>query len=314
MTVYRILYRGSLSSCNYSCDYCPFAKTANTRAERQQDARELERFVGWVERVKHPLGILFTPWGEAIVRGHYRQALVRLSHLPQVRRVALQTNLSSGLADFAAADRDTLALWATFHPTQVALDRFIERCEQLQSLQIRFSVGVVGLREHFAAIQELRLRLPASVYLWINSYKREPDYYTDDDLDLLRGVDPYFDLNRYYYASRGKACRAGQTVFTVDGQGSVRRCHFIDEPIGNIYESDIFASLHPRPCTNATCGCHIGYVHRPELHLDQLFADNVLERIPATWPDVDPAFVRSESVAVRFPLPIAGHALRDSNR
>ncbi len=304
MTTYRILYRGSLSSCNYSCDYCPFAKTANTRAELQQDARELECFVDWVERADHPLGILFTPWGEAIVRGYYRQAIVRLSHLPHVRRVALQTNLSCGLDDFAGADRAALALWATFHPTQVTLDRFAKRCEELQALQIRFSVGVVGLREHFAAIRELRLRLPASVYLWVNSYKRAANYYSDDDLNLLRSVDPYFDLNRHHYASGGKACQAGQRVFTVDGQGNVRRCHFIDDPIGNIYQGDIFASLSPRPCTNATCGCHIGYVHRPELQLDQLFGDNLLERIPANWPRVDPAFVAAESVDDRVQLPV----------
>ena len=82
MTVYRILYRGSLSSCNYDCCYCPFAKTGNTRDELRRDAREVERFVEWVERVNRPLGILFTPWGEAITHAHYRRALVRLSHMP----------------------------------------------------------------------------------------------------------------------------------------------------------------------------------------------------------------------------------------
>ncbi|GAA2645559.1 hypothetical protein GCM10009864_04710 [Streptomyces lunalinharesii] len=39
------------------------------------------------------LSVLFTPWGEGLVRSWYRRALVELSRLPHVRRVAIQTNL-----------------------------------------------------------------------------------------------------------------------------------------------------------------------------------------------------------------------------
>ena len=39
--------------------------------------------------------------------------------------------------------------------------------------------------------------------------------------------------------------------------------------------------LRPRLCPNATCGCHIGYVHRPELEMDRIFGAGLLERIPA---------------------------------
>ena len=44
----------------------------------------------------------------------------------------------------------------------------------------RFSVGVVGLKEHVAEIAALRAELPPAVYLWVNAYKREPDYYPPD--------------------------------------------------------------------------------------------------------------------------------------
>ena len=33
----RILYRGPLSSCNYGCPYCPFAKHHETAAELKVD-------------------------------------------------------------------------------------------------------------------------------------------------------------------------------------------------------------------------------------------------------------------------------------
>src|SRR4051812_25009182 len=125
MNTWNILYRGSLSSCNYECGYCPFAKTSNTRAELQQDERELERFTAWVGTQSKRIGVLITPWGEALVHAYYRRAMTVLSHLPQVYRVSVQTNLSAPVDDFAAANRDTLALWATFHPTQTTLERFL---------------------------------------------------------------------------------------------------------------------------------------------------------------------------------------------
>ena len=101
------------------------------------------------------MGILFTPWGEGLVHAYYRRIMTALSHLPQVSRVAIQTNLSAPLDDFATANRQTLALWTTYHPTETTLTRFLGRCRELNVMGIRYSVGVVGLREHFAAIARI---------------------------------------------------------------------------------------------------------------------------------------------------------------
>jgi hypothetical protein len=78
----RVLYRGRLSSCNYGCQYCPFAKKQDSRAELEADYRDLERFVTWALARKRPLGVLFTPWGEALIRRPYQEALVRLTNAP----------------------------------------------------------------------------------------------------------------------------------------------------------------------------------------------------------------------------------------
>ena len=109
-----ILYRGPLSSCNYDCWYCPFAKRQESPADLSKDRAALERFTAWVE--DHPrigLRILFTPWGEALVRRWYQDALVRLTALPHVSRVAIQTNLSCPLNWVDACDKERLALWTT---------------------------------------------------------------------------------------------------------------------------------------------------------------------------------------------------------
>jgi hypothetical protein len=293
-----ILYRGPLSSCNYDCGYCPFAKRRESAAELARDRAALGRFVDWVaaRSADDRLGVLFTPWGEALTRRWYREALTRLSHLPQVARVAAQTNLSCGLDWVSGFDRTRLALWATFHPGQVARPRFVAKCFRLHRLGVRFSVGVVGLREHFAEIAALRGELPEDVYLWVNAYKDRPDYYQAEEVEWLTTVDPLFPVNNRRHPSLGHPCRAGSSVISVDGDGTVRRCHFIREPLGNLYDAAFEDLLRERLCTNATCGCHIGYVHLDDLGLYPVFGDGVLERIPAgpIW----------RGAARRVPLPL----------
>lgn len=286
MNTWDILYRGSLSSCNYACGYCPFAKTANSREELRRDELELERFVGWITVQRRRIGILITPWGEALIHGYYRRGMVALSHLPHVRRIAIQTNLSAPLHELSKANRGTLALWTTFHPSQTSLANFVARCRELDKASIRYSVGVVGLREHFDIIEELRSLLRPEVYLWINAFKRAPNYYQLSEMDRLLAVDPYFHWNLRRYSSGGQSCRAGETTFTVDGAGNMRRCHFLGDIIGNIYEPAFADCLRPRLCTAASCGCHIGYIHRPESKLDHLYGEGLLERIPSHWPEV----------------------------
>ncbi|MGL6072751.1 MAG: STM4011 family radical SAM protein [Fimbriiglobus sp.] len=276
-----ILYRGPLSSCNYACSYCPFAKHTETSAELAHDRACLERFVGWVAgQGTENFGILFTPWGEALVRRWYQTAIAELTHLSHVRKVAIQTNLSCKLDWLESCDKSKLGLWCTYHPPEVERARFVAKCEELSAAGVRFSVGVVGKTEHLGEIAAMREALPKSVYLWVNAYKREPNYYTPEMLKDLTTIDPHFPTNNQYHPSLGDACQAGETVFTVDGDGEMRRCHFIDRRIGNIYEPTWREGLKARPCTNDTCGCHIGYVHLHKLSLERVYGPGILERIP----------------------------------
>ena len=303
-----ILYRGPLSSCNYGCDYCPFAKRRETRDELRADERALARFVDWVARqggVGHSVSVLFTPWGEALVRRWYQDALVALTRLPHVRKAAIQTNISCRLDWVDGCDKSKLGLWCTYHPTETSRQRFVARCRELDDLGVRYSVGVVGLKEHVAEAEALRRELRPGVYVWVNAYKRAAEYYTHEDLARLTAVDPLFPVNNVRHASRGKDCLAGESVFAVDGDGTMRRCHFIRDAIGNIYDEGWERALRPSPCTNDTCGCHIGYVHMPSLGLYETFGDGVLERIPVEVPPAHPALpvaTRTVRKVVRLPV------------
>jgi MoaA/NifB/PqqE/SkfB family radical SAM enzyme len=281
----RLLYRGPLASCNYDCGYCPFAKRRDSVETLRRDAADLERFATWCEQAPETLAVLFTPWGEGLVRRHYVEALVRLSHAPRVRRVAIQTNLSSNLRWLPRANPVTLALWCTFHPSQLPQSTFLRRVALLREAGVRFSVGMVGRREDIAAITQMRAALPADVYLWINAFDPRPDgYYSAAQIDQLAAIDPHFPRNLAPPPSLGADCRAGDTAFSVDGDGNVRPCHFVDRAAGNLYDGSFRALRATRPCPNARCDCYIGYMHRRDIGHEQQFGHGVLERVMDAWP------------------------------
>lgn len=127
----------------------------------------------------------------------------------------------------------------------------------------RHSVGVVGLPAHLDRARQLRADLPRQVHLWVNA--AEGHTYTDAEAAEWTALDPLFGYSRHPHRGAGPPCRTGASVISVDGDGTVRRCHFVAAELGNLYDGSYRAALRPRPCPLAVCDCHIGYVHLESL-------------------------------------------------
>ncbi|MBN1801654.1 MAG: radical SAM/SPASM domain-containing protein [Candidatus Lokiarchaeota archaeon] len=279
-----ILYRGILKSCNYKCSYCPFHPKDENESTRKKDREMLKRFVGWIkEHEEHDFSVFFTPSGEALIKPRYQEALIKLSNCSHVKKVVIQTNLSCDLDWLNRLNRERVAFWTTFHPQKALISDFINKCHQLTNLKIKYSVGIVGLKEHYRDIERLRNELLPEIYLWINAYKDVPQYYSAHEVEFLTNIDPYFSVNNALYESRGRSCKAGKNVISVDGYGRVWPCNFARRSMGNIYKSDLEDILREQPCENEFCHCHIGYVHLDYLELEKVFGEGILERIPKSF-------------------------------
>ncbi|MBT2291007.1 radical SAM protein [Paenibacillus albidus] len=278
-----LYYRGSLTSCNYDCPYCPFGKTRDSAATLAKDREDVERFVEWAGEqgaAGHRLSIFFNPYGEGLIHRWYKKALADLSAMDHVDKVAIQTNLSADLSFISELQKEKTAFWATYHPGQVREETFLAQCLTLHRQGVPFSVGSVGIRTAFAAISSLRAALPEEVYLWVNAYKDRPDYYTAEDLVFLSGIDPHFGINAKDYESLGQACQAGSSVFYVQGAGRVKRCYKDRSVIGNLYRDGLEGLSAKRACRMNLCDCYIGYIHMPGLELHKVYGSGLLERIP----------------------------------
>ncbi|CAM4338919.1 hypothetical protein FHS16_002618 [Paenibacillus endophyticus] len=281
-----LYYRGALSSCNYDCPYCPFSKTKDSKETLEKDRQQLLAFMDWV-RVQgaagHRLSIFFNPYGEALVHRWYREAMMELSHLEHVEKVAVQTNLSAKLDWTEQLERSKAAFWVTYHPGQTSEVQFLSQCMKLYRNGLAFSVGSVGIRSAFGAISRLRGELPPDVYLWVNAFKDRKAYYTLDEIDYLTSIDPYFQLNVPDYDSLGAHCGAGENVFYVQGPGIVKRCYSDRKVIGHLYRDGLEGLSSERPCGMKKCGCYIGYIHMPGLAMNDVYGSSLLERIPAGY-------------------------------
>jgi len=256
----------------------------------------MDRFAAWIEtQTEIRWDILFTPWGEALVRSWYRRAVARLTRLPHVDRVAVQTNLSCGLDWMKDCRTSRLALWATFHPTEIGCDTFCRKVVAVFEQGIGISAGVVAVPEHFEHIAALRRGLPPEVYMWINAQQPRSRPYTDDEVGWLASIDPHFRSTLRREPSRNRFCRAGRESFTVDSSGDMRRCHFVADVIGNIFESEWHKALLPRRCPNRFCDCLLG-----KSQFDAQSKQAFLERFePSARYRLDIPSARSQVVADR---------------
>ncbi len=289
MKTLTVLYRGALETCNYACDYCPFAKRKETPEKKQQDIIGLTHFIEWI--TQHPqinFTVFFTPWGEALVFKRYQQALAKLCQLSNVSKIIIQTNLSAKLNFLTELDHQKLRFWCTYHPSEITLERFTKQLKLLNQHQMPYSVGIVGKPELFDDITQLRQALSLNDYLWINAYvdDNKAYQYSDEQAAFLTGIDPLFPLNKPYKAL-GLPCVTGEKAITVDEFGDIRRCHFIKTVIGNIHQADWQRVLTPKPCTNHYCDCHIGYVFLESFNAKAIFGDQALERIPLIHESMD---------------------------
>lgn len=86
-----------------------------------------------------------------MIHAYYQEAMAKLSRLPLVECVGIQSNFSFDVETFMArlqennADITKLRLWGTFHPEMTSIEKFRVQCISLKDNGIQFSVGIVGV-------------------------------------------------------------------------------------------------------------------------------------------------------------------------
>lgn len=285
--IYTLYYRNFLKYCNYTCKYCPFKKFKVSETKIEKEIKYLDMFYKYLKSQKDEFKIFIAPKGESLIFHHFKKFCIDLNKLDNIKEVVIQTNLTTDLKFLDSIDNKKLKLWITYHPTQVNLEKFINKIKILVSKNIDFSIGCVGVKENFNEIKELKLQLDninlylgKKIYLWINAYKDEKSYYSKDDIKFLNKIDMYFDINLNNYSNKNKPCATNYNAFMIDANGDIRRCYKDNKKLGNLYVNDLKNLSEIKNCNKNICTCFIGYNNIQNLNLDKVYKKSVLARIP----------------------------------
>lgn len=279
---YTLVYRCNIKYCNYTCSYCPFSKYTLNENNIEKDKKMFKKFIAFLKSSEDNFKILIAPKGEVLGLDYYKNNLTELSNLPNIDELVIQTNLSGDLNWLKNVDRNNLKLWVTYHPHQVKLEKFLLQIEKLINLNVKFSVGTVGIKENInkiCALKDKLLNIDKSIYLWINAYKDIKDYYSNEDINKLLEIDEYFNINNKNYICDYENCNAGKNVFWIEGNGIIHKCYRNNNPLGSLYK-DKLNSLRDIPMKkNEICKCYTGYIHLQNLCLDLVYKESLLARI-----------------------------------
>lgn len=280
---YTLYYRNYLRYCNYNCSYCPFAKGRVNDVLIQKEKKYLDKFVNYIRTSKNKFRLFFAPRGELLIHEIYRQKFIELSHMDNVIEIVIQTNLSSSLNWLELVNKEKIILWTTYHPNQVELDKFFSQILNLVEYNIKFTIGIVGVKDNFENIKRmsrmlntLKLKKP---YFWINAYKDEKNYYSKDEIEFLTLNDPLFYINLENHISKNLYCKTGNTVFFVEFNGNIHRCWKDKVKRGNLYKSKLKDISKEEKCIKEQCTCFIGYSNLESLKLDGKYKTSVLGRM-----------------------------------
>jgi hydroxymethylpyrimidine pyrophosphatase-like HAD family hydrolase/MoaA/NifB/PqqE/SkfB family radical SAM enzyme len=283
--VKNICFRGFLSSCNYSCSYCSFAKSRLCETELMKDKECLNRFCNFIDSTefRNEISVFLTPYGEGLIHQYYIDTIVRLALNPKCRVISCQTNLSFNADAFirslkaSKVDLSKIKLWASCHPEMVSIDEFVNKVNQLKA-SIDLCTGIVAIPEDLQNVFELRKRLPKDIYMWINAKEREKTKYSHSQVKSLIQADPLFSRELQKYRVQNSCCHAGNDSVFIRANGDVFPCHMNKKRLFNIYTDS--GPVPPFQCNRRFCDCYLAYSHRFNSNLGRYFGDYVPVRVP----------------------------------
>jgi HAD superfamily hydrolase (TIGR01484 family) len=270
----QINYRGYLKSCNYQCGYCPFSKNKLTKQALIEDEKQLNTFVNRILAVNSTdipsLKILFTPYGEGLIHAYYQEAMIRLSHAPFIEAVSIQTNFSLNAHLFSArliaqqVDLSKIKLWASFHPTEISLEKFIDNYDKLDP-QIQVTFGAVAHPQQIRELKNLKQRLKPNDYLFLNAMNGFKRAYTSEEIAQFTAIDPFFIPNPKAILADETRCVAGKSHFFVHHTGDVSACNLSRIKLGsldNLLKNNI--EHKEMRCASKSCDCFLAYSTRKD--------------------------------------------------
>ena len=112
-------------------------------------------------------------------------------------------------------------------------------------------------------VQAFRDAIPKDCYVWINDMEGSRRPYSEEEKDIFRKIDPFFEQELRRLPADVSDC--GSTYF-VRGDGRLYACPISQSVIGNFYKlqnmEDFYKLESKRTCRSKYCHCYLAYNNR----------------------------------------------------
>jgi lysophospholipase L1-like esterase len=286
-------YNGREAKCNYRCPYCYYIGLHNPE----------DRFTGyieqWKERFKEAFGnkdlIFYLAFGEPTIGEEFPNIIKMIEAEPKWQ-LRITSNVSENLellAQSKLAKEKRLFINASFHPVEIALEKFIENISYLRDAGIEICVVHVAYPAYLHRLQsdiETFSKHGFVVHLrrFQGEYKQKmyPWAYTDEEKRFIaKYMDDYsikYMLNQQL--NTGDLVFSGFDFFIIDNAGNVGYDSNAFAPytknrvvFGNIHTGNFKPSVAPSEYPGKHQGTTDGVANLLSANMKQLEGNNTLD-------------------------------------
>ncbi len=261
--------------CNYRCPYCyvSLEKRAANKTMFSHHNRD-EWFHALQENFPdRELEFYFTG-GEPLIIGDCIFLVKKLVQLDNVRRIRIDTNLSSIGYFLENVDSEKVRFLTAFHPTQISLDAYMEKVKKAKERKMVDVVNFVASRENLSLVNippHKLIKVFEDVGLFLNIAK---DFHRglSEAWDYESNYKMYVDMLQYpldsfymnlYSLNKGFLCGGGgRHYISINRHGQVFSCGGkIPRTVGygNIFDKSLNLPDHLHLCEEDGCPSIISY-------------------------------------------------------
>ncbi len=252
-------FNGRYAHCNYACPYCYVATSVNKGMHFQYDMEKWEQ--AFSRHFENQHTVFYFSYGEPMIASKFYDVLEMIGRHPRWE-AKITSNVSlklDRLLETRLAKEGRLNINTSFHPTQIGIEPFLEKCDQLRAAGIEPSIVYVMYPDQMDDFETLYLpRFQQKGYrVHIRAFRglyRGRKYPGALSREQWNKTAKYMDEANLKYqlcevSGLGRLSMLGVTHILVDNQGKIEMCdsYVGDRHYGNLFDERLALDLEPKP-------------------------------------------------------------------
>ena len=252
-------FNGRYANCNYSCPYCYVATSVNKGMHFNYDLEKWEQ--AFAKHFENQHTIFYFSYGEPMTASRFYDVIEMVGRHPNWE-AKITSNVSvrlDKLLNSRVAKEGRLHINTSFHPTQVDIDTFIKKCDQIRECGIEPSIVYVMYpdqiddldEKYMPKFREKNYRVHIRAFRGLYGGRKYPGAYTQDQWNKTA---KYMDEGNLKYQlcevnGLGRLSMLGVSHILVDNEGDIEMCdsYVGDRRYGNLFDDQLQLDLEPKP-------------------------------------------------------------------